>query len=71
MSQTQRHIKSQSTTTYEEPYVIIKRPTNATFIPAEIMETNEEKKSVRQACELVHAESELAQDKETEGQTSS
>ena len=34
------------------------------------METNEEKTSVRQACELVHAESELAQDKETEGQTS-
>ena len=35
------------------------------------METNEEETSVRQACELVHAESELAQDKETEGQTSS
>ena len=70
MSQTQRHIKSQSTTTYEEPYANIKRPTNATFIQTEIMETNEEKKSVRQACELVHAESKLAQDKETEGQTS-
>jgi len=70
MSQTQRHIKPQSTTTCEEPYATIKRPTNATFIPTEIMETNEEKKSVRQACELVHAESELAQDKETEGQTS-
>jgi hypothetical protein len=65
----QRHIKSQSTTTYEEPYVIIKRPTNATFIPTETMETNEEETSVRQACELVHAERELAQDKETEGQT--
>jgi len=69
MSQTQRHIKSQSITTYEEPYVIIKRPTNATFISTETVETNEEKESVRQACELVHAESELAQDKETEGQT--
>jgi len=66
----QRHVRSKSTTTYEEPYVIIKRPTNATFIPAKIMETNEEETSVRQACELVHAESELAQDKETEGQTS-
>ena len=64
-----RHIKSQSTTTYEEPYVIIKRPTNATFIPTQTMETNEEETSVRQACESVHAESELAQDKETEGQT--
>ena len=65
----QRHIISQSTTTYEEPYAIIKRPTNATFIPTETMETNEEETSVRQTCELVHAESELAQDKETEGQT--
>ena len=49
MSRKQRHIKSQSTTTYEEPYAIIERPTNATFIPTKIMETNEEKKSVRQA----------------------
>ena len=64
-----RHIKSQSTTTYEEPYVIIKRPTNATFIPTQTMETNEEKTSVRQTCELVYAEPELAKDKETEGQT--
>jgi len=60
MSRTQRHIKSQSTTTYEEPYANIKRPTNATFIPTETMETNEEEKSVRQASELVPAESELA-----------
>jgi len=52
----QRHIKSQSTTTYGEPYVIIKRPTNATFISTETMETNEEKTSVRQTSEIVHAE---------------
>jgi hypothetical protein len=69
MSLHQRHIKSQSTTTYEEPYVIIKRPTNATFIPTQIMEINEEKTSVRQACESIHAESKLAENKETEGQT--
>ena len=55
----QRHIKSKSITTYEELYVI-KRPTNATFISTETIETNEEKKSVRQASELVPAESELA-----------
>ncbi len=60
MSRKQRHIKLQSITTYEEPYAIIERPTNATFIPTETMETNEEKKSVRQASELVPAESELA-----------
>lgn len=65
----QRHIKSKSITTYEDLYVIIKRPTNATFIPTETMETNEEETSVRQACEPVHAESELAENKETEGQT--
>jgi len=55
-----RHIKSQSTTTYEEPYVIIKRPTNATFIPTQTMEINEEKKSVRQTSKIVYAESGLA-----------
>ena len=65
----QRHIKSQSITTYEEPYVIIKRPTNATFIPTQIMETNEEETSIRQTCKLVYAESRLAENKETEGQT--
>ena len=60
MSQKQRHIKSQSNTTYEEPYAIIKRPTNATFISTEIMETNEEETSVRQASGLVPTESRLA-----------
>ena len=60
MSRKQRHIKSQSTTTYEEPYAIIERPTNATFIPTETMETNEEKKSVRQTSKIVYAESGLA-----------
>tara|TARA_X000000950_G_scaffold288723_1_gene407031 strand:+ start:1453 stop:1635 length:183 start_codon:yes stop_codon:yes gene_type:complete len=60
MSPKQRHIKTQSNTTYEEPYAIIKRPTNATFIPTETMETNEEETCVRQACELVLAEPELA-----------
>ena len=62
MSQTQRHIKPQSTTTCEEPYATIKRPTNATFIPTEIMETNEEKDRVRQASKVVHNESKLAED---------
>ena len=56
----QRHIKSKSTTTYEDLYVIIKRPTNATFIPKETMETNEEETSIRQTCELVYAEPKLA-----------
>ncbi len=60
MSPKQRHIKTQSITTYEEPYAFIKRPTNATFIPTETMETNEEETCIRQACELVYAESELA-----------
>ena len=62
MSQTQRHIKSQSNTTYEEPYAIIERPTNATFIPTKTMETNEEKDRIRQASEVVYNESKLAED---------
>ena len=45
MSLHQRHIKSQSTINYEEPYAF-EKPTNATFIPTETMETNEEKESV-------------------------
>jgi len=55
MSHKKRHIKKQSITTYEELYATIKRPTNATFIPTEIMETNEEKTGVRQTCALVLA----------------
>ncbi len=68
MSRQQRHIKLQSNINYEEPYVIIERPTNATFTPTKIMETNEEKKSVRQTCEVVYAERKLAQSKKTKGQ---
>ena len=69
MSRLQRHIKSQSTINYEEPYAIIERPTNATFIPKETVETNEEKTSVRQASKTVYAQSGLAQNKKAEGQT--
>ena len=61
----QRHIKSKSTTTYEEPYVNIKRPTNATFIPKETMETNEEKAYIRQTSQNVYAEPRLAEDSKT------
>ena len=60
MSRKQRHIKLQSITTYEEPYVIIERPTNATFISTETMETNAEKESVRQKSKVVYDESRLA-----------
>ena len=62
MSHKQRHIKTQSITTYEEPYAIIKRPTNATFISTEIMETNEEKEHLRQESKVVYNESKLAED---------
>ena len=53
MSQIQRHIKSHNNTiNYGESYAISK-PTNATFISTEIMETNEEKDRVRQAGKVV------------------
>ena len=48
MSQIQRHIKSHNNTiNYGESYAISK-PTNATFISTEIMETDEEKEHLRQ-----------------------
>ena len=68
MSLHQRHIKSQSTINYEEPYAF-KKPTTATFISKKTMETNEEKEGVRQTSQTVHAQSGLAKDKKAEGQT--
>ena len=68
MSRQQRHIKSQSTINYEEPYAFTK-PTTAAFISTETMETNEEKEGVRQTSQTVHAQSGLAEDKKAEGQT--
>ena len=68
MSRQQRHIKSQLTINYEEPYAFTK-PTTAAFISTETMETNEEKTSVRQTSETVYAQSGLAKDTKAEGQT--
>ena len=67
MSLHQRHIKSQSTINYEEPYAF-KKPTTTAFISTQTMETDEEKTSVRQASQIVYAQSGLAEDKEAEGQ---
>lgn len=66
MSVHQRHIKLQSKINYEEHYAF-KKPTTATFISTETMETNEEKEGVRQTSETVHAESGLAENKKAEG----
>ena len=68
MSLHKRHIKLQSTINYEEPYAF-QKPTTATFISTETMETNEEKTSVRQESEIVYAQSTLAENKKAEGQT--
>ena len=62
MSPTQRHIKAQSNTINHGESYAISKPTNATFISTEIMETNEEKDRVRQASKVVHNESKLAED---------
>jgi len=67
MSLHQRHIKSQSTINYEEPYAFTK-PTTTAFISTETMETDEEKTSVRQASQTVHAQPGLAKNKKAEGQ---
>ena len=66
MSQKHRHINHNITN--EVSYAILSKPTTATFISKEIMETAEEKDRVRQASKVVHNESKLAEDKETEGQ---
>ena len=66
MSVHQRHIKLQSKINYEEHYSF-EKPTTATFISTETMETNEEKEGVRQTSETVHAESGLAENTKAEG----
>lgn len=68
MSRKLRHIKLQSNTNYEEPYAIFERPTNATFIPKETMETNEEKTSVRQESAIIHAQPRLVKNTKAKGQ---
>ena len=50
----QNRIKQQSNITLQEPYAISK-PTTATFISTEIVETNEEKTCIRQASQVVYA----------------
>ena len=55
----QNRIKKQSNIHLQEPYAISK-PTTATIIPTKTMETNEEKKSLRQTSEIVHAQPGLA-----------
>jgi hypothetical protein len=67
MSLYRRHIKSQSTINYEEPYAF-EKPTNATFIPTETMETNEKKESPRQTSQVVHDQRRLVENTKAEGQ---
>ena len=64
MSLHQRHIKSQSTINYEEPYAF-KKPTTTATVSAETMETNEEKAYIRQTSQNVYAEPRLAEDSKT------
>ena len=54
--------------TNKESYAFLQKPTNATFIPQETMENDEEKTSLRQKSEVIYVESKLAKDQETKGQ---
>ena len=67
MNRNPKRIKKQSNKINEVSYAIIKRPTTATFISTETMETNEEKEGVRQTSKTVHAKSGLAEDTKAEG----
>ena len=66
MSLYQRHIKSQSTINYEEPYAF-KKPTTATFISKKTMETNAKKEDIRQTSANVYAQPRMAENTKTEG----
>ena len=69
MSLQRRQVKLQSNTiNYEEPYAIIQKPTNATIISQEIMETNEEKTCIRQKSKVIYAKPKLVKDKKTKRQ---
>ena len=46
--------------TNKESYALLQKPTNATFISKEIMETDEEKECLRQTSKIVRNESKLA-----------
>ena len=46
--------------TNKESYALLQKPTNATFISKEIMETDEEKECLRQKSKIVRNESKLA-----------
>jgi hypothetical protein len=63
----QNRIKNQYNN-LQEHYAIISKPTTTAFIPTEIMEGDEEKTYLRQACQIVHLKSRMAEDKEAEGQ---
>ena len=68
MSRTKRHIKSQLNTINEVSNAIIQKPTNAAFVSKEIMETDKEKRNLRQAGKIVYVKSKLAQNTQTERQ---
>jgi len=68
MNRNLNRIKSQSNTTNEVSYAIIQTPATTAFISAEIMERNEEKKSLRQTGKIVYDQSGLAENKKTERQ---
>ena len=63
MSQKHRHINHNITN--EVSYAILSKPTTATFISKETMETAEEKDCVRQENKVVQAERKLVKNKET------
>ena len=68
MSRTHRHIESQYNTINEGSYAILQQPTNAAFIPKEIIQIDEEKEGLRQTGQNVYAKSEMAENTEAERQ---
>ena len=54
--------------TNKESYAFLQKPTNATFIPQETMENDEEKKSLRQESTIIYVKSKLAKNTKTKRQ---
>ena len=66
-------MSTQADTSYHKPnlkesYAVLQKSTTATIISKETMETDEEKKSLRQKSEIIYFESTLATYQKTKGQ---
>ena len=68
MIQTSNRINSKQITTNEGLYATISKARITAVASTEIIQGNAEKEGIRQACQTVHAEPRVAEDKEAKRQ---